>query len=284
MERTKVKMLTVGYITNSSRDSFKPLLTEMSKTYNIEKFHKEEATFQNIKETLPPKSIILWRILNANQTKAKNLAEKLTEEGHILINPYYATQQSEDKLKTFNILSEHKIPTIPTWECAAGVRIPDNHIVKPRFGTKGENILFGNITHEKIFEPVSSNALSTETYDWIMQPYIPQSNKWLRVLIVNGEPIVAYKRIPPEGRNIANVHQGARREYVKINDNLARVAIKTAKVLGLTIAGIDLTHDPYLVVEANSVPSVPEEAAEKFTESTIKYLAEITQNPTHIVE
>ena len=89
MERTKVKMLTVGYITNSSRDSFKPLLTEMSKTYNIEKLHKEEATFQNIKETLPPKSIILWRILNANQTKAKNLAEKLTEEGHILNEPQH---------------------------------------------------------------------------------------------------------------------------------------------------------------------------------------------------
>ena len=265
----------IGYVTTSTRDSVKPLLSEINKKYNLQKFYEEEATFKNITSSLPPKSIILWRMLNTKDFKVKNLAEKLTEEGYILINSYDATKKADDKLETFKILSEHKIPTIPTWECAAGVNIPDNHIVKPRFGMKGENILFGQITREKIFEPASAKALAAENYDWIMQPYVPESHKWLRVLIVNGEPIVAYKRIPPQGRNIANVNQGAKLEYVKLDESITKIAIKTAKTLNLTIAGIDLTHAPHLVVEANSVPAVPEAAAERFSKETLKYLSQI---------
>jgi gamma-F420-2:alpha-L-glutamate ligase len=267
-------MVTIGYISNF-KDNLKGLLNELDKTYNVETFYKDEANFKNIVDKLPPESIILWRMLETKEIKTKSLAERLTAEGYILINLYSATKKANDKLETFNILSEAKIPTIPTWECAAGVSIPENHIVKPRFGMKGENILFGKITREKIFEPVSAKALAPENYDWIMQPYVPESNKWLRVLIVNGEAIVAYRRIPPQGRNVANVNQGAKKEYIKLEDSITKIAVKTATTLGLTVAGIDMTHEPYLVVEANSVPSVPDEAVERFSKEVKKYLSQI---------
>lgn len=266
--------IIIGYVTNLQYDGLEPLLAEMNQKYDVRKFYNEAATFKDITETLPPESVIIWRMLNAQNSKTKQLAEKLAEEGYILINSHTATTNADDKLETFKILSNHKIPTIPTWECAAGVNIPENHIVKPRFGMKGENVLFGNITLEKIFEPTSVKALAEADCEWVMQPYIPESSRWLRVLVVNGEPIVAYRRIPPQGRNIANVSQGARREYVKLDSKVAKIATRAAETLNLTIAGIDITHAPHLVVEANSVPAIPEEAAGKFSKEMLKHFSQ----------
>jgi glutathione synthase/RimK-type ligase-like ATP-grasp enzyme len=264
-------MTAIGYV-NNFHDNLNTLISGLKKEYDVKTFYGEQASIKNITEQLAPGSIILWRMLEGKENKLKHLGEKLSEEGYLMINPYSSTRQSDDKLEAFKIFSQHKIPTIPTWECAAGVNIPDNHIVKPRFGLKGKNVLFGDITVENISEPASKKALASDNYDWIMQPYIPESHQWLRVLIVDGNPIVAYKRVPPQGRNIANVTQGAKRVYVPLDEKITSIAARAAKTLNLTIAGVDITHAPHLIVEANSVPSIPNEAVEKFAEETIKYV------------
>jgi ribosomal protein S6--L-glutamate ligase len=253
-------------------DGLAPLLAELSKNFTIVKLGKEDLRFDNIISQLPEGSLVFWRLVGEDHVRNANLAERLTKYGYKLVNSLDATTKANDKFLSYEILSEKGIPSIPTWVCAPGVKIPTNHIVKPRFGAKGVDVLFGEITTDKVYEPVSSLALSNDTTDWIMQPYVPDSSDWLRVIVVNGKAVSAYKRIPPEGKNIANVHQGATREYVNVEPDLAALAVKTADALGLTIAGIDITNKPYLIVEANSVPAIPEKAEQDFVQEAVKFV------------
>jgi glutathione synthase/RimK-type ligase-like ATP-grasp enzyme len=253
-------------------DGLAPLLSELSKNFTIIKLGKEDLRFDNIVSQLPEGSVIFWRLVGEDHIRNANLAERLTKHGYKLVNSLDATTKANDKFLSYEILSEKGIPSIPTWVCAPGVKIPENHIVKPRFGAKGVDVLFGEITVDKVYEPVSNHALSENTGDWIMQPYVPDSGDWLRVIVVNGKAVSAYKRIPPEGKNIANVHQGATREYVNIEPDLAVLAVKTADALGLTISGIDITNKPYLIVEANSVPAIPQKAEREFVGEAVKFV------------
>lgn len=253
-------------------DGLAPMLTELSKNFTIVKLGKEDLRFDSIVSQLPEGSIIFWRLVGEDHIKNTHLADRLTKHGCQLVNSLDATTKANDKFLSYEVLSEKGILSIPTWVCAPGVKIPENHIVKPRFGAKGVDVLFGEITIDKVYEPVSSHALSESTSDWIMQPYVPDSSQWLRVIVINGKAVSAYKRIPPEGKNIANVHQGATREYVKVEPDLAALAVKTADALGLNIAGIDITNKPYLIVEANSVPAIPEKAEQDFVQEAVKFV------------
>jgi glutathione synthase/RimK-type ligase-like ATP-grasp enzyme len=257
-------MKTVGYVYNFE-DTNKQIVESLKNIdgFNVIPLHSETITVKQIIETIPEGSVIIWRVLPDHaQGKIRAIAE-LEEKGYTVINSAEATETANDKLLAYKKLLEHKTPTIPTWECAAGVQIPVNHIVKPRFGLKGENILYGENTVETILEAPTSKAVAPNVQNWIMQPYIPASEKWLRVLVVNGEPIVAYRRVPKKGSNIANVSQGATRQIVELTNSLKTIAVHATKNVGLHISGVDITHEPHLIVEVNSVPAIPEFAVEE---------------------
>jgi len=264
-------MKTIGYVTNF-HDNFKPLLKELKNHHHVETFYNDEITVSNIEEKLPTHSTILWRALSPYGSKQDRIMEELSEK-YTIINTHEAHMLAGDKLATEQTLNKYKIPAIPTWECAAGVNIPTNHIVKPRYGMKGENILYGENTIEPLNEPVTRKALSDGASKWIMQPYIAESSKWLRILVINGEPVISYRRVPPPGRNIANVNQGATKEYVTPPKDAIELAVTAARKTGLTIAGVDITHKPHMIVELNSVPAIPDKALDDVAKILTKKLS-----------
>jgi ribosomal protein S6--L-glutamate ligase len=92
-----------------------------------------------------------------------------------------------------------------------------------------------------------------------VQEYIAESaGTDLRVLVIGGRAIAAMKRIAPKGDFRANLHQGGNAEGVELNDELREIAERTAKALGLGIAGVDLmpTSKGYIVIEANGSPGI----------------------------
>lgn len=252
-------MIHVGFVYNFD-DTNEQLIQQLNadKNITVHPILADKPTVKQITETIPAGSIIIWRILPENTHSQHSPVAELETQGYVVINSHNAATTADDKLTTHDILTQHKIPTIPTWECAAGATIPKNHIVKPRRGLKGKHVLYGENTIETINEPVKTKALAAEVNSWIMQPYIPSSEKWLRVLVINGETVAAYRRVPVTGRNIANVNQGATREQVEITPSIKKLAEKTAKTLNLTFTGLDITHHPHIIVEANSIPAVPE--------------------------
>lgn len=75
-------------------------------------------------------------------------------------------------------------------------------------------------------------------------------------LNVAGEACVTMFKLPPVGTWLCKTYEGAMFERVDPPAELERMAIRAARVLGLTLAGVDAlaTEDGYAILEVNPVP------------------------------
>jgi len=87
----------------------------------------------------------------------------------------------------------------------------------------------------------------------------------IRAFVVGGRVIAAMKRQGAKGEFRSNIHRGGKATALKITPEERSTAVRSAKVMGLNIAGVDLlrsNHGP-VVLEVNSSPGL--EGIEKAT-------------------
>lgn len=90
----------------------------------------------------------------------------------------------------------------------------------------------------------------------LFQEFIKGTNgKDIRVIVCQGRVIGSMMRIAKDGYK-SNFHKGGTVKLVEINKELENLAILTAKVVKLDIAGIDflLDENGYYVCEVNASP------------------------------
>jgi ribosomal protein S6--L-glutamate ligase len=80
----------------------------------------------------------------------------------------------------------------------------------------------------------------------------------VRVIVIGGRVIAAMRRWAKPGEFRSNIHRGGRAEPVTVTRELKQLAVKTAKVLRLDIAGVDLLEGPegWEILEVNTSPGV----------------------------
>jgi gamma-F420-2:alpha-L-glutamate ligase len=91
----------------------------------------------------------------------------------------------------------------------------------------------------------------------IVQEYVQFSEgRDLRVIVIGGRVIGAMLRQSTDGSFKANISRGGEGLAYEVDEKMELLAIQTAKVLDLDIAGIDLLfhEDGYRICEANSSP------------------------------
>jgi RimK family alpha-L-glutamate ligase len=91
----------------------------------------------------------------------------------------------------------------------------------------------------------------------ILQEFIShRSGQDLRVFVIGGQCIGVMLRKSVDGSFKANISRGGVGEPYELNSDVTYLALETAKILGLDIAGIDLLFDKngYKICEANSNP------------------------------
>ncbi|HUH05970.1 MAG TPA: 30S ribosomal protein S6--L-glutamate ligase, partial [Kofleriaceae bacterium] len=84
--------------------------------------------------------------------------------------------------------------------------------------------------------------------------------------VVNGKVVAAMMRQGPEGEFRSNLHRGGTASKIKLTPEERSTATRSAKILGLSVAGVDMlraNHGP-VVMEVNSSPGL--EGIEKATE------------------
>ena len=66
------------------------------------------------------------------------------------------------------------------------------------------------------------------------------------------------KRIAPDGEFRSNVHRGGSMEKVKLTSEEENMAVNASRILGLSIAGVDLMRSNRgpLILEVNSSPGL----------------------------
>jgi RimK family alpha-L-glutamate ligase len=179
------------------------------------------------------------------------------------INSSNAINTVKDKLLTGQILAANNI-SIPR---TMMVRYPIDLglveknigfpcVIKVVTGSYGEGVYLceKKRDYKKLMEFVD-NLGAKKTL--IVQEYLGHKpGEDLRVLVIGGKVLGVMKRTAPDGDFRANITGGGTGENFPIDDNIEYIALETAKILGLDIAGIDLlfTESGYAVCEANSNP------------------------------
>jgi RimK family alpha-L-glutamate ligase len=174
-----------------------------------------------------------------------------------------AIEQSKDKMYANQILAQAGLPIPKTmltrFPCKAElvekvVGFPC--VLKVVTGSHGKGVYL--CENAKQFEDLSELVSSFDfKTSMIVQEYISYSEgRDLRVIVIGGRVVGAMLRRSTDGSFKANISRGGEASPFEVDDQMELLAIQTAKVLDLDIAGVDLlfTTDGYKICEANSSP------------------------------
>jgi ribosomal protein S6--L-glutamate ligase len=117
----------------------------------------------------------------------------------------------------------------------------------------------------------------------IVQEFIAESKGAdIRAFVVNGEVVGAMKRQGKEGEFRSNLHRGGTGQLIKLTRAEKAAALLAAKVLNLSIAGVDMLQSKRgpLILEVNSSPGL--EGIEKTTKTDIA--GKIIEYTEHLVQ
>ena len=111
------------------------------------------------------------------------------------------------------------------------------------------------------------DTFNKENIKYLIQEYISESKgKDVRAFVVGGKVVAAMKRTAPEGEFRSNIHRGGVGMNIKLTKEEEDLVVKTAKVMNLTVCGVDLLQSDRgpLILEVNSSPGL--EGIEKYTQ------------------
>ncbi|WP_168627033.1 MULTISPECIES: RimK family alpha-L-glutamate ligase [unclassified Cryobacterium] len=171
---------------------------------------------------------------------------------------------ARDKLRATQILSRHNIgmPATAFVRNRADVRPAIERVggapvvIKLLEGTQGIGVILA--PEAKVAEAIIETLHSTNQ-NVLIQRFIAESRgRDIRALVVGDRVVAAMRRSAIGDEFRSNVHRGGSVEPVDLTPEYARAAVRSAQIMGLKIAGVDMLegHDGPLVMEVNSSPGL----------------------------
>jgi len=129
-------------------------------------------------------------------------------------------------------------------------------VIKLLEGTQGIGVVLAETS--KAAESVIEAFMGLKA-DILVQEFIEEAGgSDIRCLVVGGKVVAAMRRQAPDGEFRSNLHRGGSASLVKISPEERQTAVSAAKILGLSVAGVDLLRSARgpLVMEVNSSPGL----------------------------
>ncbi len=222
-----------------------------------------------------PQVVFLGRILDDHDAVIPRIGATYTfygtavvrqfqEAGVYTLNTSVAIARSRDKLRSLQLLAGAGIDMPPTGfghatrdiegllETVGGAPL----VVKLLEGTQGKGVVLAET--KKSAESVIA-AFRQLDANFIVQKFIAEAGgEDIRAFVIGNRVVAAMKRSAPPGEFRSNVHQGGTVSGVKLTPKERAVAVKSAKVMGLKVAGVDLIRSDAgpLLLEVNSSPGL----------------------------
>ncbi len=187
---------------------------------------------------------------------------RLASRGVPVMNPPRAVEAAVDKYLTLAMLDAEGVPVPETWvgESAAGAQaafeaLGGDVVVKPLFGSEGRGMV-----------RASDPALALRTFRTLerlgavlyVQKYVRNPGFDVRAFVLGGRVVASIRRHAAGGDWRTNVAVGGRAEAWPVDDEARRLAIRSARAVGASMAGVDLLPDldrgGWTVLEVNAVP------------------------------
>jgi len=148
-------------------------------------------------------------------------------------------------------------------------------VIKLLEGTQGLGVVLAetDTAAESVIEAFNGMKIRV-----IVQEFIKEAKGAdIRVFVVDGVVVGAMKRTAKKGEFRSNLHRGGTAEIYELTEDEENAALKSARVLGLGICGVDMLQSESgpLILEVNSSPGL--EGIEKATgkniaKSVIRYV------------
>jgi len=180
------------------------------------------------------------------------------------VNESVAITRSRDKLRASQLLARKGIG-LPVTGFANSPDDTDDLlqfvggapvVIKLLEGTQGVGVVLAET--KKAAESVIE-AFRGLKANFMVQEYIKEAGgSDIRCLVIGDKVVAAMKRQGKEGEFRSNLHRGGSASLIKITPEERSTAVRSAKAMGLNVAGVDLlrsNHGP-VVLEVNSSPGL----------------------------
>lgn len=187
-----------------------------------------------------------------------DVLHRLERLGMPIINPPLSIERSVDKYHTLALFEEHGLPvpqTIATEnleEAKKGFHeLGGDVVIKPLFGSRG-------IGSARVSDPDVAERLFRAILFYhgvlYLQRFIPHGDSDIRAFVIGNKVVAAMRRVAPNWKT--NVSLGARPVALNHSEEIERLAVEAAEILGCKIAGVDMleSNDGHVIIELNSQP------------------------------
>ena len=184
--------------------------------------------------------------------------------GVFSLNESVAISRSRDKLRSLQLLSRRGIGMPVT----GFAHSPDDTrdlinltggapvVIKLLEGTQGVGVVLAETTKAASSVIEAFRGLKA---NFIVQEFIKEADGAdIRCFVVGDKVVAAMMRQGKEGEFRSNLHRGGTASLVRITPEERATAVKSARVMGLNVAGVDLLRSKRgpVVMEVNSSPGL----------------------------
>ncbi len=191
------------------------------------------------------------------------------------VNESVAITRSRDKLRALQLLSRKNIgmpvtgfanspdDTADMLDIVGGAPV----VIKLLEGTQGVGVVLAETSKAATSVIEAFRGLKA---NFMVQEFIKEAGGAdLRCFVVGDKVVAAMIRQGAEGEFRSNLHRGGSAKLVKITPEERQTAVRSARVMGLNVAGVDLLRSSRgpVVMEVNSSPGL--EGIEKATKKDV---------------
>ncbi|MEV1240107.1 ATP-grasp domain-containing protein [Nonomuraea sp. NPDC049750] len=176
-----------------------------------------------------------------------------------LFDPAEVWVRGYSKFLTAQKLAEAGLPTPPVRSAVTLAEVETAWkewgatIVKPSFGYRGVDV-------ERVTDFPTQTAVVEELLarygTLVCQPYYPTQYGEYRITVAGEVTPINMLKLPAAGSWRCKTLEGASFEYFEAPPELQELAVRAARVMGITLAGLDIlpTEDGYIILEVNPIP------------------------------
>ncbi len=215
-------------------------------------------------EDLSDFDAIIPRIASHMTRYGTAIVRQFEMKGIYTISSSIAITRSRDKLRSMQLLAKAGVGIPKTVVSRNTTDIDDllEHlgtpvIIKLATGTHGNGVVLAETKKAAKSTLQAFYLTNDEGTNILLQEYVEESaGTDIRAFVVGSRVVASMKRQSLDDDFRSNLHQGGAGTIIKLTDEERKTAIKAAKAMGLTVAGVDMMRSSRgpLVLEVNASP------------------------------